>query len=85
MIYVYVVPDFDSTVDQRQHVLQPAYSRSATDDRLTPGAYHVYALTAPRQLPFRDPAAMAALNLQGQTVTLSPGDNASLVLEVPAP
>ncbi len=85
MVYVYVVPDFDSTVELRQHVLQTVYDRSAIDEHLTPGAYHVYALTAPRQLPFRDPEAMAALNLQGQAVTLSPGDSASIVLEVPAP
>ena len=85
MVYVYVVPDFDSTVELRQHVLQTVYDRSAIDEHLTPGAYHVYALTAPRQLPFRDPDAMAALNLQGQAVTLSPGDNASIVLEVSTP
>ncbi|MFZ0395975.1 MAG: carboxypeptidase regulatory-like domain-containing protein, partial [Terracidiphilus sp.] len=85
MVYVYVVPDFDSTAEVRQNVLQSAYSSSALIEQLTPGAYHVFALTAPRNLPFHDPDAMAALNLQGQAVTLSPGASDSLVLEVPAP
>jgi hypothetical protein len=82
---VYIVPDFDSTEEVRPHDLYATYEISFVENHLTPGAYHVYALTAPRQLPFHDSDAMAALNLQGQAITLSPGDNASLVLEVPAP
>jgi hypothetical protein len=85
MVYVYAVPDFDSTAEVQQITLHASYTRSVLMANLTPGAYHVYALTSPRQLPFRDPEAMAALNLQGQAITLSPGDSASLVLEVPAP
>lgn len=85
MVYVYVVPDFDSTAQVRQNVLQSVYAKSVVIDHLAPGDYHVYTLSTPADLPYRDPDAMAALNLQGQAVTLSPGASADLLLEVPAP
>lgn len=84
MYYVYVIPDFDSTTEVRTQMLRPSMVNSTTLENLTPGAYHVYMLDRETDLPFRDPDAMAALNLQGQAITLSPGTTASLVLEAPA-
>lgn len=82
---VYVVPDFDSTTQVQPLMLRLEFQRSASIANLTPGAYHVYTFRSPVDLPYRDPDAMAALNVQGQTVTLSPGASTSLVLEVPTP
>ena len=83
--YIYVVPDFDSTTEVRQAGLTASSSGSFKFEYLTPGSYHVYAFTKPTELPYRDPQAVAALNLQGQAITLSPGATSTLVLEVPAP
>jgi len=82
--YVCVVPDFDSTTETRPVRLSASALNSYTLDGLTPGAYHVYVFSKTTDLPYRDPQAMAALNLQGQAVTLSPGATSSLVLEAPA-
>lgn len=83
--YIYVVPDFESTTDLRPTAMAASSFSSYTFDNLTPGPYHVYAFTRPTELPYRDAEAMAALNLQGQAITLSPGATSSLALEVPAP
>jgi hypothetical protein len=82
--YIYVVPDFDSTTEVPATGLTASTLNSYTFDNLTPGPYHVYAFTKPMELPYRDADAMAALNLQGQAITLSPGATSSLALEVPA-
>lgn len=84
LYYVYVIPDFDSTTEVRAQMLRPGMMNTTTMENLTPGAYHVYTLERATDLPFRDPDAMTALNLQGQAITLSPGDSASLTLEAPA-
>lgn len=82
---VYVVPDFDSTTRVQPLILRPGFMASTSIENLTPGAYRVYTFKSPIDLPYRDPDAMAALNVQGQAVTLSPGATLNLVLEVPAP
>jgi hypothetical protein len=78
---VYVVPDFDSTVDVTPVVLRPSSGGTFTIEGLTPGAYHVYTFTHPVELEYRNPGAMAALS--GQAVTLTPGGSGSLVVEAP--
>jgi hypothetical protein len=85
VFHVYIVPDFDATTEVHAHILYPGQVNSFVADRLTPGAYRVYALRSSAELPYHDRDAMAALNLQGQAVTLSPGETSDLVVEVPAP
>ena len=82
---VYVLPDFDSTVDITPVVLRPSSGGTYTMDGLTPGSYHVYTFASQVELEYRNPEAMAALAHPGQAVTLSPGGSASLVVEVPGP
>ena len=82
---VYVVPDFDSTVDVTPLTLRPSSGGSITLDNLTPGKYHVYAFAMPVELEYRNPDATAALPNPGQAVTLDPSSTSTLVLEAPAP
>jgi hypothetical protein len=81
---VYVVPDFDSTVDVTPLTLRPSTGGTLTLENLTPGSYHVYTFSAPVRLEYRNPAALAALSTPGQTVTLSPDVTSNLVLEIPS-
>jgi hypothetical protein len=80
---IYVVPDFDSTVDITPVVLRPSSGGMFTFEGLTPGSYHVYAFAHPVDLEYRNPDAMAALSHPAQSVTLAPGASSSLVVEVP--
>jgi hypothetical protein len=80
---VYVVPDFDSTVDVEPFTMRPTSGTTFTVEGLTPGSYHVYAFTSPVALEYRNRDVMAALPDPGQAVTLSPGATGSLVLEAP--
>jgi len=80
---VYIVPDFDTTVDIPPMNMHPSSGATLTVDGLTPGSYHVYAFNHPVRLEYRNPAVLAALPTPGQTVTLSAGATSSLVLEVP--
>ena len=80
---VYVVPDFDSTVDLTPITLRPSTGGAMTLEDLTPGEYRVYAFHATARLEYRNPAALAAVADHGQTITLSPGTTGNLVLEVP--
>ena len=82
---VYVVPDFDSTVDVQPFVLRPSSGGTITLEGLTPGSYHVYAFNQPVQLEYHNPAVLAALPNPGQQVTLSPGATSSLALAATAP
>lgn len=82
---VYVVPDFDSTVDLVPVTLRSSSGGTVTLEDLTPGSYHVYAFNAPVRLEYRNPAVLAALPNPGQQVTLSPGAASNLLLEVPGP
>jgi hypothetical protein len=80
---VYVVPDFDTTVDIPPMNMHPSSGATLTVDGLAPGSYHIYAFTRPVRLEYRNPAALAALSTPGQQVTLSAGTTSSLMLEVP--
>ena len=82
---VYVVPDFDSTADVTPITLRPSSGGTITLDGLTPGDYHVYTFAAHVELEYRNREALASLPNPGQTVTVSPGSTANLVVEVPKP
>jgi hypothetical protein len=81
---VFVVPDFDFTWDIAPIVLRPSSGGSFTLDNLTPGSYHVYTFAGEANLEYHNPDALQALSNPGQTITLSPGATANLVLEAPA-
>jgi hypothetical protein len=80
---VYVVPDFDTTVDLGPVTLRPSTGGSFTLEGLTPGNYHVYTFDAPVRLEYRNPEALAALSSPGQAVSLSSAATSTLVLEAP--
>jgi hypothetical protein len=80
---VYIVPDFDTTVDIPPMNMHPSSGATLIVDGLTPGNYHVYAFNHPVRLEYRNPAVLAALPTPGQAVTLSAGATSNLVLEVP--
>lgn len=80
---VYVVPEFDSTVDVVPQTLRASTGGTVTLEGLTPGSYRVYAFDKPVALPSHDRAALQALPSAGQSVELAPGGSSSLVLEVP--
>ena len=80
---VYVVPDFDTTVDIPPMNMHPSSGATLTVDGLTPGNYHVYVFDRPVRLEYRNPDAIAAPPAQGQAVTLTAGSTSSLMLEVP--
>ncbi len=80
---VYIVPDFDTTVDIPPMNMHPSSGATLTVDGLTPGSYHVYTFDRPVRLEYRNPAALAALPTPGQQVTLTAGTTSSLMLEVP--
>jgi hypothetical protein len=78
---VYVVPDFDSTEDVVPQTLRESTGGRVKLTGLTPGNYHVFTFDRPVALAYRDPALLASL--PGQAVTLAPGDDAELTVEVP--
>ena len=80
---IYVIPDFDSTVDITPIVLRPSTGGTFTIEGLTPGSYHVYTFAHPVDLEYHNPDAMASLSHPAQSVTLSPAGSSSLVVEVP--
>jgi hypothetical protein len=79
---VYVVPDFDSTVDITPIVLRPSSGGTYNLEGLTPGSYHVYTFATPVAIEYRNPEAMAALSHPAQTITLAPKASDNLVVEV---
>ncbi len=80
---VYVVPDFDSTVDLEPVTLRPSTGATVTLQGLTPGSYHVYAFDSPVALEYRNRTAVAALPDGGQEITLPPDGASNLVVEAP--
>ncbi len=78
---IYVVPDFDSTVDVTPLTLRPSTGGTLTLDNLTPGDYHLYTFAAPVELEYRNPEALSGLS--GQALTLSPGETGNVFVEVP--
>jgi hypothetical protein len=79
---VYVVPDFDSMVEIPPMTMHPSSGPTLPLDSLTPGSYHVYVFDSPVHLEYRNAAAMAALGVSGQQVTVTAGATTNLVLEV---
>jgi hypothetical protein len=80
---VYVVPDFDTAQDIPPMTIHPSSGATLTLDSLTPGSYHVYTFDAPVRLEYRNSAAMSAMPISGQQVTLAAGSTANLLLEAP--
>jgi hypothetical protein len=78
---IYVVPDFDSTVDVTPVTLRPSTGGRITLQGLTPGNYHVYTFDRPVALEYRSPAVLA--NLPGQALNLAPNAETDLTVEVP--
>ena len=78
---LYAVPDFDSTEDVVPQTLRPSTGGRVTLTGLTPGNYHVYTFDRPVSLEYRNPAVLASL--QGQAVTVAPGVETELTVEVP--
>jgi hypothetical protein len=77
---IYLVPDFDTTADAESRTLRASTNASFTFTSLTPGSYHLYAFAAPVNLEYRNRDILAAY--RGQAVTVAPGENADLVVEV---
>jgi hypothetical protein len=76
---VYVVPDFESTMDVMPQTLRASSGSRVTLAGLTPGNYHVYVFNNPVALEYRNPVVLAGL--RGQAVTLGPGEERELVVE----
>ena len=76
---IYVVPDFESTVDVVPQTLRASSGARITLEGLTPGNYHVYAFRQTVALEYRNPATLAGLH--GQAVALAPGSASDLVVE----
>ena len=68
---VYVVPEFDTTVDVHPQTLRPSSGGSLMIEGFTPGDYRVYTFTSPVDLEYRNPTAMAQLGTAGQVVQRS--------------
>lgn len=82
---VYVIPQFDTTTGVEPVTLRPSAGGRYTLSGLAPGDYRVYTFAQPVLLEYRNPQAMAALPVDGQSIMLSPGATADLVVEVPQP
>jgi hypothetical protein len=76
---IYVVPDFESTMDVIPQTLRASSGAKITLSGLTPGDYHVYAFRHPVALEYRNPAALSSL--RGQAISLGPGAERELVVE----
>ncbi len=77
---VYVIPDFDSTVDVEPAILRASTGGSVAVSGLTPGNYHVYTFLGAVELEYRNRDALSALANHGQAITLSPGVTGNLVV-----
>ena len=80
---VYVVPDFDSTVDIVPQTLRLSTGGRVTISGLTPGNYQVYTFDHPLALEYRNPSVLQ--QYPSQAVTLSPNAEAELTLEAGRP
>jgi hypothetical protein len=80
---VYVVPDFDTVQTLPPMTMHPSSGATLSLDGLAPGSYHVYMFDSPVHLEYRNPAALSALPVAGQPVTVSAGATSNLVLEAP--
>lgn len=82
---IYVVPEFDSTVDVMPQTLHAGITTAIELHGLTPGRYRVYTLAGSTALAYRDQNALAALTNPAQEIELAPNAKANLVVEVPEP
>jgi len=80
---VWLVPQFNSTVDIAPVTLRASSGGIFTLKNLTPGRYRVFTFNTPAPLEYRNPDALSALT--GQEITLQPGGSSTLTVEVPAP
>lgn len=80
---VYVVPEFDSTVDIVPQTLRLSTGGRATMSGLTPGNYRVYTFDHPVSLEYRNPAVLQGLS--SQEISLSPNAEAQLTVEAGQP
>lgn len=80
---IYVVPDFDSTVDIIPETLRLSTGGRITLGGLTPGNYHVYTFDRPVAFEYRNPAVLE--QYPSQAVNLSPDTEAQLTVEVGQP
>ena len=80
---VYVVPDFDSTVDIVPETLRLSTGGRITLGGLTPGNYHVYTFDHPVALEYHNPTVLR--EHPSQALTLSPNAEAQLIVEAGQP
>ena len=80
---VYVVPDFDSTVDVVPQTLRLSTGGRVTIAGLSPGSYHVYTFDHPAAFEYRNPAVLQ--QYPSQALALSPSTEAQLTVEVGQP
>jgi len=83
VLFVYVVPEFDSVEDISMLTADPSDSPNLTVEDMTPGPYHVFVFLTQQSLEYQNPAAMQRIADKGQRVTLAPGVTTNLVLEIP--
>jgi hypothetical protein len=83
VLFVYVVPEFDSVEDISMLTADPSDSPNLTVEDMTPGPYRVFVFLTQQSLEYQNPAAMQRIADKGQRVTLAPGVTTNLVLEIP--
>jgi hypothetical protein len=69
----------------RRSILAPLYNGNASVANLAPGAYQLLALKDASELEYRNPAVMEKYLVHAIPVTLQPGDNAAVRLEIQEP
>lgn len=78
---VYVVPDFDSAATVNPLTLRASSGTTVSLESLTPGSYHIYTFTTPREFEYHNPQALQEFT--GQAITLAPSSTVDVMLEVP--
>ncbi len=69
----------------RRSILAPIYNGNASVSNLAPGAYQLLALRDASELEYRNPAVMEKYLVHAIPVTLQPGDNSAVRLEIQEP
>jgi hypothetical protein len=78
---VYVVPDFDSAATVTPLTLRASSGSTVTLESLTPGNYHIYTFTSPKEFEYHNPQVLQEFT--GQAITLAPSSTVDVMLEVP--
>jgi hypothetical protein len=81
---VWIAPEFATLEEPERLAMDAAGDPEGMTQTLAPGRYRVYTLLSSAEVPYRDAEAMRALAGEGQPMTLSAGESAHLVLELPA-